>query len=136
MFEKDEHPRETTVEKLGKLPPVFKENGTVSAGNASVSVIYRTLLTLTSRVYLVSERYFKVILLQGICDGAGVVIVASEEACSKHNLTPLARLVAYDVVGVDPTIMGIGPAYAIQNVLRKAQMSLDNIDLVEVINYS
>ena len=61
--------------------------------------------------------------LQGICDGAGVVIVASENACSKYNLTPLARLVAYDVVGVDPTIMGIGPAYAIQNVLKKAQMT-------------
>lgn len=75
----------------------------------------------------------KVNPLQGICDGAGVVIVASEKACSEHNLIPLARLVAYDVVGVDPTIMGIGPAYSIQNVLKKAQMTLDNIDLVEVI---
>ncbi len=61
-----------------------------------------------------------------------MVIIASEEACSKHNLTPLARLVAYDVIGVDPTIMGIGPAYAIQNVLKKAKMTLDSIDLVEV----
>ncbi|XP_064384573.1 3-ketoacyl-CoA thiolase, mitochondrial-like [Halichondria panicea] len=103
VFDRDEHPRETTFEKLGKLPSVFKENGTVSAGNAS-----------------------------GICDGAGVVIIASEEACSKHNLTPLARLVAYDVIGVDPTIMGIGPAYAIQNVLKKTKMTLDKIDLVEV----
>ena len=61
-----------------------------------------------------------------------MVIIASEEACSKHNLTPLARLVAYDVIGVDPTIMGIGPAYAIQNVLKKTKMTLDKIDLVEV----
>lgn len=69
---------------------------------------------------------------QGICDGAGAVVVASEEAVNKHNLTPLARLVGYSVAGVDPTIMGIGPVYAIRDLLQKVNLTLDNIDLVEV----
>ena len=69
---------------------------------------------------------------QGICDGAGAVVIASEEAVNKHNLTPLARLVGYSVAGVDPTIMGIGPVYAIRDLLQKVNLSLDNIDLVEV----
>lgn len=59
-------------------------------------------------------------------------MIASEEAISKHSLTPLARLVGYSVAGVDPTIMGIGPIYAIRDLLQKANLSLDNIDLVEV----
>lgn len=59
-------------------------------------------------------------------------MVASEEAAAKHNLTPLARILAYSYVGVDPTIMGIGPAPAIRNVLKAAGKSLDDIDLVEV----
>ena len=59
-------------------------------------------------------------------------MVASEEAATKHNLTPLARIVAFSVVGVDPTIMGIGPVPAIQNVLKATGKSLDDIDLVEV----
>ena len=70
--------------------------------------------------------------MQGICDGAGVVIVASEEAVKKHSLTPLARLVDYSVAGVDPTIMGIGPVYAIRNLLEKTKMHLSEIDYVEV----
>lgn len=69
---------------------------------------------------------------QGICDGAGVVVVASEEAVKKHNLTPLARLVDYSVVGVDPTIMGIGPVYAIRNLLSKTGKSMEDINLFEV----
>jgi acetyl-CoA acyltransferase 2 len=102
-FATDEHPRETTLEKLGKLPPVFKENGVVSAGNAS-----------------------------GICDGAGAVVLASEEAVNQHNLKPLARVAGYSVSGVDPSIMGIGPAPAIRKLLANASMKLDEIDLVEV----
>lgn len=62
------------------------------------------------------------------------MILASEEAVKKHNLTPLARLVAYSTVGVEPSIMGIGPVPAIQNVLKTAGKTLDDIDLVEVIN--
>lgn len=60
------------------------------------------------------------------------MIVASEEAVKKHNLTPLARLVDYSIVGVDPTIMGIGPVYAIRNLLAKTGKSLQDIDLFEV----
>jgi acetyl-CoA acetyltransferase len=70
--------------------------------------------------------------LQGVCDGAGAVLLASEEACSKFNLKPLARLVGYSVVGVEPSIMGIGPAPAIQMLLEKTGKSLADIDLIEV----
>ncbi len=98
----DEHPKpKTTIESLQKLVSVFKKNGTVTAGSAS-----------------------------GICDGAGAVIVASEEGSKKSK--PLARVVAYAVAGVDPTIMGIGPAPAIRKLLKVANMSLDQIDLIEV----
>jgi len=100
----DEHPRpQTTVENLKKLPTLFKKDGTVTAGNAS-----------------------------GICDGAGTIILASEEAVKQHGLTPLARLVAYSAVGVEPSIMGIGPVPAIQNVLKVAGKTLNDIDLVEI----
>ena len=60
------------------------------------------------------------------------MIIASEEAVKKHNLTPLARLVDYSVAGVDPTIMGIGPVYAIRNLLAKTGKTLEDIDLFEV----
>ncbi|CAG7834163.1 unnamed protein product, partial [Allacma fusca] len=100
----DEHPRpQTTLEQLSKLPSVFKKNGTVTAGNAS-----------------------------GVNDGAGSVILASEEALKLYNLTPLARLVGYGIAGVEPTIMGIGPVPAIQKVLKVSGQSLNNIDLVEI----
>jgi len=100
----DEHPRpQTTMEALAKLPAVFKKNGTVTAGNAS-----------------------------GVNDGAGAVILASEEAIKEYNLTPLARLVAYGIAGVEPTIMGSGPVPAIQKILALTNQSLDNIDLVEI----
>jgi len=103
-FEVDEHPRlTTTLEGLAKLPPVFKKNGTVTAGTAS-----------------------------GICDGAGAIILASEEACKTHNLKPLARLVGYGIAGVEPTIMGIGPVPAIHKVLGKAGLQLKDIDFVEI----
>lgn len=103
-FVVDEHPRpKTTLEGLAKLPSLFKKNGIVTAGTAS-----------------------------GICDGAGAVIIASEEALKEYNLKPLARLVAFSFVGVKPEIMGIGPVPAIQNVLRVAGKKLEDIDLIEV----
>lgn len=100
----DEHPRpQATAEQMAKLPTVFKENGTVTAANAS-----------------------------GVCDGAAAVIIASEDAVHKHKLTPLARVVAYHVCGCDPSIMGIGPVPAINGVLKKTGLSLKDMDLVEV----
>jgi acetyl-CoA acyltransferase 2 len=102
----DEHPRpESTLEKLNSLPPVFKKDGgVVNAANAS-----------------------------GICDGAGSIIVASEEACQRHNLTPLARIVSYGVTGCDPTIMGIGPVEAIKTALAQVNLNLhSDIDRVEI----
>lgn len=103
-MEQDEHPRpQTTLEQMAKLPPVFKKDGVVTAGNAS-----------------------------GISDGAGVLILASEEAVTKHKLTPLARIVAYHVSGCEPKIMGIGPVPAITEALKKAGLTLKDMDLVEV----
>lgn len=103
-FDTDEHPRPgVTLEQLQKLPPVFKKNGAVSAGNAS-----------------------------GICDGAAALLVASEEACKTHNMKPLARIVSYGISGVDPSIMGIGPCPAILSALSKANLSLSDMALVEV----
>lgn len=100
----DEHPRpQTTSESLAKLAPVFKKDGLVTAGSAS-----------------------------GICDGAGAVIVASEEAVKAEGLTPLARLVGYSVVGVEPSIMGFGPVPAIRQLLKITNKSLDDIELVEI----
>lgn len=72
------------------------------------------------------------ISVKGICDGAGALVLASEAAIKKHGLTPLARLVGYSVVGCEPSIMGIGPAPAIQNLLKVAGKTLNDIDLVEV----
>ncbi|XP_072108290.1 3-ketoacyl-CoA thiolase, mitochondrial [Mobula birostris] len=104
VLAQDEHPRpQTTAEQMAKLPTVFKENGTVTAANAS-----------------------------GVCDGAAAVILSSEEAVHKHGLTPLARIVAYHASGCDPNIMGIGPVPAINGVLKKAGLSLKDMDLVEV----
>lgn len=103
-FTQDEHPRPTTtMDGFAKLPSVFKKNGTVTAGNAS-----------------------------GVNDGAGAVILASEEALKQYNLTPLARLVGYGIAGVEPTIMGIGPVSAIQKLLKVTGKSLNDIDLVEI----
>jgi acetyl-CoA acyltransferase 2 len=104
LVDTDEHPKpDSTVEMLSKLPPVFKKNGTVDAGNAS-----------------------------GICDGAGSVILASEEACNKYGLKPLARVTGYGVAGCDPYVMGIGPVPAIEALLKTTKRTLQEIDLVEV----
>ncbi|BAB05716.1 acetyl-CoA C-acetyltransferase [Halalkalibacterium halodurans] len=103
MIDKDEHPRETTLEKLRNLVPRFKESGVVTPGNAS-----------------------------GINDGAAMMIVSSMDYAERRNLKPLARLVSYAVVGVEPSIMGIGPAPAIQEALRQASMKIEDLDLVEI----
>ncbi|AWB33737.1 acetyl-CoA C-acyltransferase family protein [Orrella marina] len=104
VFDKDEHPRsDVSAEGLAKLRAVFvKENGTVTAGNAS-----------------------------GINDGAAAVVLMSGEALKSHGTKPLARLVAYAHAGVDPDIMGIGPVPASKAVLARAGLTLDQIDVIE-----
>jgi acetyl-CoA C-acetyltransferase len=100
---RDEHPRETSLEALAKLKPVVHAGGTVTAGNAA-----------------------------GINDGAAALIVASEAAIAKHALTPRARIVAAAAVGVEPRIMGMGPAPATRAVLAKAGLGLGEVDLIEL----
>jgi acetyl-CoA C-acetyltransferase len=103
LFEVDEFPRAgVTVESLGKLRPAFKKDGTVTAGNAS-----------------------------GINDGAAALLVMSGEKAAELGVKPLARIVANASAGVNPGIMGIGPVPATQRVLKKAGLSLDEIDLIE-----
>jgi acetyl-CoA acyltransferase 2 len=104
VFAKDEHPRpESTPEALAKLAPVFKKDGTVTAGNAS-----------------------------GICDGAAALVISSREAAEKRGWKPLARIVQWGVVGCDPKVMGIGPAPAIRGTLDRAGWTLAEVDLFEV----
>ena len=104
QFAVDEHPRpQSTLETLGKLPPVFKKDGVVTAGNAS-----------------------------GICDGAACLVLTTEEFAKANGLKPLARLVQWGVAGVEPTLMGIGPAPAIQHALARAELKQSDIDLFEV----
>lgn len=103
-IDKDEHPRpETTMEILAKLKPVFKKDGVVTAGNAS-----------------------------GICDGAAALIVVDGEWAKTRGLTPLAKIVQWGVAGVEPTLMGIGPAPAIRIALERAGLSIGDIDLFDV----
>jgi acetyl-CoA C-acetyltransferase/acetyl-CoA acyltransferase 2 len=104
VFDQDEHPKpDSVLEKLAKLKPVFLKEGRVTAGNAS-----------------------------GIVDGAAVLVVATESEAQKRNAKPLGRLVAYGISGCDPTLMGIGPVPAAQKALKRAGMSLSQMDLVEV----
>lgn len=103
IFDKDEHPRETSMEKLRKLKPVFKENGTVTAGNTS-----------------------------GRNDGAGAVLLMTEEAAQKYELKPKSRVIAQAVAGVSPEIMGIGPAPATRKALKQAGLTLEDISLIEL----
>ena len=103
-WKQDEHMRpETTKEALAKLPPYFKKDGVVTAGNAS-----------------------------GICDGAAALVVASEAFARERNLAPIGRLAGWAVAGVEPRYMGIGPAPAIRTLLRKTGTTLDAVDLIEV----
>jgi acetyl-CoA acetyltransferase family protein len=102
--DRDDHMRpETTLETLAKLPAAFKEDGTVTAGNAS-----------------------------GIVDGGAALIVASRDAVDRHQLKPIGRLLAWASTGVDPSLMGMGPAPASRKALARAGLSLDEIDLIEV----
>ncbi|CCJ33651.1 acetyl-CoA C-acetyltransferase [Caloramator australicus] len=104
IFKDDEYIREdTSLEKLAKLKPAFKANGTVTAGNAS-----------------------------GINDGAAAVLVASEEKCNELGLKPLVYIKGFGLAGVEPSIMGIGPVFAIKKMLSKLNISLDEIDLFEL----
>lgn len=103
IFDTDEFVRPgTTVEKLSALRPAFKKDGTVTAGNAS-----------------------------GINDGAAAVVVMSKKKAEELGIPPLASIVSNAAVGVDPAIMGIGPAEAVRKALKKADLSLDQIDLIE-----
>jgi acetyl-CoA acyltransferase 2 len=103
-FRADEHMRPgTTLEGLAKLPPYFKKDGLVTAGNAS-----------------------------GICDGAAACVVASEQVAQARGAKPLGRLVGWAFAGVEPKYMGIGPAPAIRRLLEKTGLKLDQIDLIEV----
>jgi acetyl-CoA C-acetyltransferase len=103
-FARDEHCRAgTTIEELAKLRPVFSKDGTVTAGNSS-----------------------------GITDGAAAVIVMSEESLKKSGAEPQARIVDYEVTGVGPEIMGIGPVPAVRALLDRQEMTLSDIDLIEL----
>ena len=103
-FDKDEHPRaNTALADLAKLPPVFSKDGTVTAGNSS-----------------------------GITDGASAILVLSEEAIKDFGTQAQARIIDYEITGVAPEIMGIGPVPAIRSLLQRQQLSLNDIDLIEL----
>ena len=103
IFDQDEHPRETTLEKLAALPTPFREGGTVTAGNAS-----------------------------GVNDGAAAMLVAGEDAVQRHGLAPMARVIGMATAGVEPRIMGYGPVPAVRKLLARTGMSLDDIDVIEL----
>jgi len=103
LFDKDEHPRKTSLEKLASLKPAFIKDGTVTAGNAA-----------------------------GINDGAAAMLLASEDAVKKCNLKPIAKIISMAVAGVDPAIMGIGPVPATQKALKRANLSIANMGIVEL----
>ncbi len=103
LFEKDEHPRLSTLEELAKLKPAFAKDGTVTAGNSS-----------------------------GINDGAAALLLVSEDALKQFNLTPMARIVSSAVAGVEPAFMGIGPVPATKKALQRADISVNDIALVEL----
>jgi len=103
VVDSDEHPRNTTLEKLGSLPTPFRKDGSVTAGNAS-----------------------------GVNDGAAALIVASEAAAKKHGLTPIARIMGGATAGVEPRIMGIGPAPATQKLCDRLGIKPTDFDVVEL----
>ncbi|HHV15697.1 MAG TPA: acetyl-CoA C-acetyltransferase, partial [Gelria sp.] len=102
IFDTDEHPRKTTLEKMSGLRPAFKKDGSVTAGNAS-----------------------------GINDSAAAVIVMAKEKADELGIKPMARVVSYASGGVDPKIMGIGPIPASRKALEKAGLTVDDLDLIE-----
>jgi acetyl-CoA acyltransferase 2 len=104
LIEQDDHMRpDTTMEILAKLPTVFKKDGVVTAGNAS-----------------------------GIVDGAAALVIAGEDAAKARGAKPLGRIVSWATVGVEPTLMGMGPAPAIRKALERAQLNLGDLDLIEI----
>ena len=103
IFDKDEHPRETTIEKLSGLPTPFRPNGSVTAGNAS-----------------------------GINDGAAAIIIASENGVKRNHLFPRARILSAASCGVEPAFMGIGPVPATIKALKLAGLTMDDIDIIEI----
>ena len=104
VFDADEHPRAgSSIAGLAKLRPIVREDGTITAGNAS-----------------------------GINDGACAVLIASEAAAKTQGLEPLARVAGWAVAGVEPRIMGLGPAPASQKVLQLCGMSIDQMDVIEL----
>jgi len=103
VVDRDEHPRQTTLEALGKLKPIVRADGTVTAGNAS-----------------------------GVNDGAAAIIVASEEAARRNGLTPRARVLGAAVAGVPPRIMGIGPAPASDKLMKRLGLKVTDFDVVEL----
>ncbi|MEM1407241.1 MAG: thiolase family protein, partial [Bacteroidota bacterium] len=102
-FTKDEHPRLSSPEKLATLRPAFKEGGTVTAGNSS-----------------------------GINDGAAAALIVNESVLNELNLTPMARVVSMAVAGVTPDCMGIGPVPAAEKALKRAGLTVNDIDLIEL----
>jgi acetyl-CoA acyltransferase len=103
IVDRDEHPRETTLEKLGALKPIFRKDGSVTAGNSS-----------------------------GINDGAAAVLVASEAAVKRYGLHPLARIAGLATAGVPPRIMGIGPAPATQKLMQRLGLTIRDFDVIEL----
>ena len=104
VIDSDEHPRaDTTLEKLARLKPIVRADGTITAGNAS-----------------------------GINDGAAAIIIASEVAVKKHGLTPRARIIGSTTAGVEPRIMGIGPLPATQKLLAKSGINIEQLDVIEL----
>jgi 3-oxoadipyl-CoA thiolase len=103
LFDSDEPPRQTSMEKLALLKPAFAKDGTVTAGNSS-----------------------------GINDGAAAMLLASEGAIKQFGLTPMAKIISTAVAGVDPAIMGVGPVPATKKALARAGLKIEDIDLVEL----
>ena len=103
IFERDEHPRQTSIEKLARLKVLLCQGGTVTAGNAS-----------------------------GINDGAAALVVASEAAVKRHSLQVRARILGMAHVGVEPRVMGIGPVRATQKLLDRLKLTLDDMDIIEL----
>lgn len=103
IFDKDEHPRQTSIENLSLLKPAFAKDGTVTAGNSS-----------------------------GINDGAAALILASEKAVKEYKLTPMAKIKSMAVAGVDPSVMGIGPVPAAKKALQRAGLTVNDMDIIEL----
>lgn len=103
LFDKDEHPRATSMEELAKLKPAFRKDGSVTAGNSS-----------------------------GINDGAAMLLLADEDAVKQYNLKPIARVVSKAIAGVDPSVMGIGPVPATRKALQRAGLSVSDLGLAEL----